>query len=472
MKTLSRKLLPIFLLTAVYAGAMAASISGTISYSGASTGQIAIIALTDTTQGQTPAAIISISSPGSYSITGLADSVYYILSFRTNASGWNVKMTDPWGYYGTPGTLSPVTISGGVNVSGIDITLEDGTIAHPNPFYRAYLPPTLTIPLPAFTGAGNDPSIAFIDSSIYLYKHDSTGAASGKIYKINPSSGNVTSTFYLTQESSANGICWIGKMVYHNGAIWVNGGYGDPSGSGYVNGVFIIDIATSKSSNQIPADTGIDLSNELGGLTSDGVNLYVGVTLKGAQRTYGIVKFNPSLNSNIPISPFFDIGTRPSYLSYGSGFLWAGVDSLKKIDPSNGTILASYNVPAQAAGLYHDNMFWMYDENDTTLKAYSLAADGVARGKGIQLSSFKLSQNYPNPFNPTTNISFTLISKSFVSLKVFDMLGHEVATLVNEQKPAGTYTQKWNAASMPSGVYFYRLQAGSLTETKKLILLK
>jgi hypothetical protein len=178
------------------------------------------------------------------------------------------------------------------------------------------------------------------------------------------------------------------------------------------------------------------------------------------------------LNSKIPISPFFGLGTRPSYLCYGGGFLWAGVDSLKKIDPSNGAILASYNVPAQAAGLYHDNMFWMYDENDTTLKAYSLVSVGVAKEKSIPISSFELSQNYPNPFNPTTNISFTLISKSFVSLKVFDMLGREVATLVNEQKPAGTYTLKWNAASMPSGVYFYRLQAGNDIQTRKLILLK
>jgi hypothetical protein len=83
-----------------------------------------------------------------------------------------------------------------------------------------------------------------------------------------------------------------------------------------------------------------------------------------------------------------------------------------------------------------------------------------------------LEQNYPNPFNPSTSISFTLPSKSFVSLKVFDLLGREVATLVNEQKPAGTYTQKWNAANVSSGIYFYRLQADKFTETKKLVLLK
>ena len=85
---------------------------------------------------------------------------------------------------------------------------------------------------------------------------------------------------------------------------------------------------------------------------------------------------------------------------------------------------------------------------------------------------FSLSQNYPNPFNPTTTISFVLPTRSFVSLKVFDMLGREVSTIVSGELQAGSYTQRWNAANMASGVYFYRLQAGTYSETKKLLLLK
>ena len=86
--------------------------------------------------------------------------------------------------------------------------------------------------------------------------------------------------------------------------------------------------------------------------------------------------------------------------------------------------------------------------------------------------AFALNQNYPNPFNPTTTISFSLPSKSFVSLKVFDSVGREVATIISEEMPAGNYSRQWNAANMASGMYFYRLQAGSFTETKKLLLLK
>ncbi len=83
-----------------------------------------------------------------------------------------------------------------------------------------------------------------------------------------------------------------------------------------------------------------------------------------------------------------------------------------------------------------------------------------------------LYPNYPNPFNPTTNISFSLPSKSFVTLRIFDMIGREVATIASDELPAGKYTRQWNATNFASGIYFYRLQAGSFTETKKLILVK
>jgi hypothetical protein len=85
---------------------------------------------------------------------------------------------------------------------------------------------------------------------------------------------------------------------------------------------------------------------------------------------------------------------------------------------------------------------------------------------------YTLSNNFPNPFNPSTTISFSIPSKSFVSLKVFDDLGREVGTIVSKEMSAGNYSRQWNAEGMPSGVYFYRLQAGLFTETKKLILLR
>lgn len=87
-------------------------------------------------------------------------------------------------------------------------------------------------------------------------------------------------------------------------------------------------------------------------------------------------------------------------------------------------------------------------------------------------TNFELSQNYPNPFNPTTTINYQITKNDFVSLKVYDILGNEVATLVNEEKATGSYEINFDASSLSSGTYFYKLQAGSFIESKKMLLLK
>jgi hypothetical protein len=87
-------------------------------------------------------------------------------------------------------------------------------------------------------------------------------------------------------------------------------------------------------------------------------------------------------------------------------------------------------------------------------------------------NDYSLLQNYPNPFNPTTTISYAIPLQSFVSLKVYDILGNEVATLVNEEKQAGNYEVQFNASNLSSGVYLYKLQAKDFTELKKMILLR
>lgn len=86
--------------------------------------------------------------------------------------------------------------------------------------------------------------------------------------------------------------------------------------------------------------------------------------------------------------------------------------------------------------------------------------------------SYALKQNYPNPFNPTTNINFDLPKSGFVNLIVFNSIGQEVATLVNQDMKAGSYKVDWNAQNMPSGAYYYRITAGTFTKTNKMILVK
>jgi len=83
-----------------------------------------------------------------------------------------------------------------------------------------------------------------------------------------------------------------------------------------------------------------------------------------------------------------------------------------------------------------------------------------------------MEQNYPNPFNPTTNIRFSLISSNHVTLKVYNMLGQEMVTLVDEPKNSGTYEVNFDATNLPSGTYFYSISAGSFTSVKKMMLIK
>lgn len=92
--------------------------------------------------------------------------------------------------------------------------------------------------------------------------------------------------------------------------------------------------------------------------------------------------------------------------------------------------------------------------------------------KGNNIQNYSLSNNYPNPFNPSTIIKYSLPYYGFVTLRVYDMLGREIATLVNEEKPPGTYEANFDASNLATGIYFYKLQVGSFVETKKMILLK
>ena len=85
---------------------------------------------------------------------------------------------------------------------------------------------------------------------------------------------------------------------------------------------------------------------------------------------------------------------------------------------------------------------------------------------------FKVYQNFPNPFNPETKIRYTLPKTTLVRIRIYDVLGREIETLLNEEKPEDVCEQTWNASNLPSGVYFYELRAGDFIQTKKMVLLR
>jgi len=107
---------------------------------------------------------------------------------------------------------------------------------------------------------------------------------------------------------------------------------------------------------------------------------------------------------------------------------------------------------------------------------YEESPDNIDDNNAVPLNEYRLLQNYPNPFNPGTIINYNLPVSGKVIIRIFDILGNEIETLVNEEKPAGRYSIVFDATSiaggLPSGVYFYRLQAGSFVETKKMVFIK
>ena len=138
---------------------------------------------------------------------------------------------------------------------------------------------------------------------------------------------------------------------------------------------------------------------------------------------------------------FLDLGCPPSFISYTQGVGYMGGD---EDDGLTGYIINGVKFGTITS--FNDN------EKENLL--------------------FELNQNYPNPFNPNTTIKYSIPNAGMVTLKVFDVLGKEVTTLVNEEKSAGSYSVNFNAANLPSGVYFYCLKSGGFVETKKLLLLK
>jgi hypothetical protein len=192
---------------------------------------------------------------------------------------------------------------------------------------------------------------------------------------------------------------------------------------------------------------------------------------------------------------------------YGDTVTLNELKLIASFDHGNGPGLQSdgdiYNIGTQQIVIFQPDVFHLevafkpksgimptvpiFDNISVSIGLHSTTA---AENNSNLPESFILKQNYPNPFNPSTTISFSLPIRSFVSLKVFDLLGRDVATILSEELSPGVYSRQWNAAAMPSGMYFYRLsvvpsarrdlvptdgrdgQAGNFVETKKLIFLR
>jgi len=206
-------------------------------------------------------------------------------------------------------------------------------------------------------------------------------------------------------------------------------------------------------------------------------NKWIGTEQGGIAKFDGIATWTLYNNSNSSL-PSNNIN---SLTIDGSSNIWIGTGyGLAQCDTS-GTIWTVYNT--SNSGLL-DNYISSLAIDGGGNKWIGTIQGGIAvfNGTGIIKKIVKpnnnvpgkivLLQNYPNPFNPTTTINYSIPKSGLVTIKVYDVLGKEVRTLVNEEKTAGNYSVQFNGNNLSSGIYFYRMQSDNLSQTKKLILLK
>jgi|SRR4030095_455529 len=328
------------------------------------------------------------------------------------------------------------------------------------------------------------------------------------IYSLAASGSNVfagTSSTGGVFISTNNGISWTqtslnNQYIYslaigESNAVFAGTNYGlfisTNNGANWTQETFIYTIySLAVTGSYVFAGTplGVFLSTNNGGswaqtslndrqvysLAVNGSNVFAGTSGYGVSRTTNsganwiqTALFNRDVYSLAVSGGSVFAGTAPQqygvYVSSDNGLSW--------LQRNEGFV----NVTWVYALCIHNNFIFAGTDAETERGVYRRSISEVTGIRVLNNESpgqFSLLQNYPNPFNPETNIEFAIPKASFVKLGVYDMLGREIETLVNEELNAGTYNAKWNATNYSSGVYFYKLVTEGFTETKKMMLIK
>lgn len=363
----------------------------------------------------------------------------------------------------------------------------------------------------------------------YNYNNKLFGVAGGGIF-MSSNNGDVwneiNSNLNNINNLNINSITGIGSEVFitadgifkssNNGTNWINVSTGLPSnitiydicvsGNNLLAGTFNngMYLSTNSGSNWISI-SGLPSNSSFQKIESNGTNIYAS--------SYSLNKIYLSSNNG---SSWQDItsglggaataftfngnnvyaGRGGVYLSTNNGNNWSFL-GLSNSYITSMVFSKSYLIVGTQKGIFtsSDNGVTWFSKNQgfnliPSISSLTIANNYIFTGPysvwrrlysdiiGIQYISseipngFFLSQNYPNPFNPSTNIEFSLPEKSFVKLKVFDINGKEVAKLVNENLSAATFRYVFNAENLSNGLYFYKLESGKFSETKKMIILK
>jgi len=212
--------------------------------------------------------------------------------------------------------------------------------------------------------------------------------------------------------------------------------------------------------------------------TNNGSNVFGGDGIFNSDAE-GIIVYNCPLTNPVDNGEGFivvsDQRSSQTEFEFFDRITWEHLGTMKITGVSNTDGIASYPypLPDYPLGVFAA----LDDDNAVAIVGWDKIFENIFPATGVEDESstpenIELFQNYPNPFNPSTSIQYEISSNQFVSLKVYDVLGNEIVTLVNEEKPAGTYEVEFDATELTSGIYFYKLTAGPFIQTNKMVLLR
>ncbi len=399
---------------------------------------------------------------------GVQNDIYDLdLSFN-GPSGWNLEYTDENGTYPMGQTDSVEVASGdstvvtvhvnpsGINGYGVTQLNYASRISPPNHGSVELRNVTTTGVNVLVINANESEYEAYVDSSVQRVYTGSYGIVSRNSL-VSPSAD--LSHFYT--------VIWTAgttKPVFYQQDVDALQSYLDAGGNLLISGQDIgsdIFKPTGQSQfaqdfyqNYLHADFVKDTANGfiINGISGDPIGDGLSFVLYSTVHTRSHDQISAH---DADATPFLQVGT--------SGSIIVGL----KADPTG------YRVVYSSVGL--EQMPANVRDSVTARSIRWLMENVVVGTEGnneVQPKTYALEQNYPNPFNPTTRIKYSIPENSYTSLKIYDILGKEVAELVNQEKQAGTYQVEFNASALSSGVYFYKLKSGSFISTKKMIVLK
>jgi photosystem II stability/assembly factor-like uncharacterized protein len=231
-------------------------------------------------------------------------------------------------------------------------------------------------------------------------------------------------------------------------------------------------LSTNSGANWNAVNNGLT-STFVYALTFAGTKLFAGTNGGVFRSTNNGADWN-AVNDSLAANSVLSFAFRTN--GAGGTNLFAGTDNGVFLSTNNGGKWIAANNGLTNTNIssivLNDQYLFAGTSNGVWRRPLSEIITGIDNQQNNLPSNYSLQQNYPNPFNPTTTINFSIPKSGFVSIKVFDILGRKVTSLVNENKPVGNYKVEFNSSKLSSGIYFYRMESGSFSQTKKLIVLK